>query len=579
MKTFISILFSLFCSISINAATYSYSPSQISALKEKLNGKLGAGDIVYLENGTYTDVQVVFTGSGTKTNPITLKARNEGKVILTGSLNLRIGGSYMIVDGLVFKDGRSSNGDIVEFRSSTSSYANNCRLTNCVIDNCNHPDSKYKNDASERWVCIYGKNNRVDHCYFVNKTNGGVLLMVDLVTDACRENNHLIDHNFFGYHEKFAIGNNAETIRIGVSGTSQYSSKTTVDRNFFYTCNGEIEIISIKSCDNVISNNTFYESQGGVVCRHGHRNTIHSNLFIGNKINNCAGIRVINQGHKIYNNFLQEITGSSSRSALSIMMGVFEKPDENTDFTKEPLSSYHRVKDIDIYENTFVYCNYLDWGISSSCTYSDDSPYLPGVTITGTLEPQNCKVSNNIFFNPNVETMLKKSGNTSGIICSNNLYNFKKTESTSGFVKSTNLNYQKITSGEGKGLYLKAEDGLDKLPNTATPAVCGTSWYKNQQDEMNVIAGKTIFRSTSSSIERFDIEKDIMIHKESKYLYSITSSSEIKNIVIYSMQGQLIDVQTINNNSGNINCPYAAGIYILLIYTQDGTIRKKIIIS
>ncbi len=352
------------------ATDYSYTSSQLSELKTKLNGQLKAGDVVYLEDGTYTNLQVTFTGAGTEANPITLKARNEGKAILTGKLNLKIGGTYTIVNGLVFKDGQAASGDIIEFRTSSSSFANNCRLTNCVIDNCNNPDEKYRNstDNSERWVMLYGKNNRVDHCYFVNKINGGVIMMVHIGDTKSQQNKHSIDHNFFGYHQKFEPGNNAETIRLGDSSTSQSSCQTTISHNFFYSCDGETEIISIKSCDNIISNNTVYESQGGFVCRHGHRNTIHSNLFIGNNKSNCAGIRVINQGHRIYNNYLQEIAGTGSRSALCIMTGIFEMPTAQTDTEKEPLNAYHRVKDVRIYSNTFVNCKYIDLGTRANAS-------------------------------------------------------------------------------------------------------------------------------------------------------------------------------------------------------------------
>jgi len=258
------------------ATVYTYSPAQLSAIKTQLNGNLNAGDTVYLDDGVYTDFQASFRGNGTETSPLTLKAKNQGKAILTGKLNLKISGNYLIVDGLVFKDGEAASGDIVEFRTNSTTFANNCRMTNCVMDNCNTADEKYYTSAnySERWVMIYGKNNRIDHCYFANKLAGGVLMMVSLGNINCLENNHIIEYNFFGYRQVFTPGNNAETIRIGDSNTSQLSSQTVIRNNVFYTCDGEPEIVSIKSCDNLIFQNVFYESAGAVVCRHGHRNTV-----------------------------------------------------------------------------------------------------------------------------------------------------------------------------------------------------------------------------------------------------------------------------------------------------------------
>lgn len=545
------------------AAVYSYSPEQMEALKAKLHNRLSPGDIVYLEDGTYTDCQFSFIGKGTADKPITLRARNVGSVVLTGKLSLKISGEYLIVSGFILKDGEAASNDIIEFRSSSTSFARHCRLTNCVIDNCNNPDEKYRTGTahSERWVMLYGTDNQVDHCYFVNKTNGGVVMMINLSAEESRENHHRIESNFFGYHEKFSPGNNAETLRIGDSGTSQYSSKTLVSKNFFYQCNGETEIISIKSGDNRVEGNTFYESQGGIVCRHGHRNTLHSNLFIGNRVGNCAGIRVINEGHRIYNNFFQEINGTKSRSALCIMSGVFETPTASTDTEKEPLNAYHRVKDVDIYDNTFVLCAASDWGTATSYTYDSNNPYYPGKKVAGTLQPQNCRLYDNLLYHPEVNTMLNKTGDTSGILCSDNLYRFKKAESTPGFTANDIL-FEKILTGKGRGLYKRVDKEENRWPEAAIPSECGTPWYPAQADEMELIEAKTDFSGlSSSSIRLLSSPCPISIRQESKDWLSLQSSIPIQEIEVYSLQGSLLHKQGLDNTTGSIYFPYAAGLY------------------
>ncbi len=47
------------------------------------------------------------------------------------------------------------------------------------------------------------------------------------------------------------------------------ASRTNIHHNYFERCSGEVEIVSIKSGDNQINNNTFYECEGGLVLRHG----------------------------------------------------------------------------------------------------------------------------------------------------------------------------------------------------------------------------------------------------------------------------------------------------------------------
>ena len=611
----------LFICANIFSAEYTYTPSTISELKAKLNGNLQPGDIVYLNDGIYPNFQVIFSGSGTQTNPITLKSKNAGKAILTGNLNIKIGGDYLIVDGLVLKDGMAANGtDIIEFRTSSSTFAYNCRLTNTVIDNCNNPDEAYRanTDLSERWVMLYGKSNRVDHCYFSNKINGGVLMMVNVEKTESQDNNHLIDYNFFSYRPKFDPGNNAETIRLGDSKTSQLSSMTTVENNVFYTCNGEVEIISIKSCDNIIRKNVFYESQGSVVCRHGHRNTIESNAFIGNNVNNCGGVRIINQGHKVYNNFFQDLNGTGSRSALCVMMGIFEKPTSSTDTDKEPLNAYHRVKDVDISYNTFVNCANIDLGTDCSYTYSSSNPFYPEQKVYGTLKPE-CIIARNVFYNPTSSNCINKiSGNADLMIFSDNIYKFSKTISLSGFT-SRNLDYKQYTD-QGKGIYYLAntQDIVLYAPNSATdfnyvtsdisgaarsgiksmgaqqfdnkekafatvrPNNCGTAWYESQQTDLQSIRNKTDFWETSSGITSSTQNPfSIQIYKHENNTYRITSDEQlISSVHIYSLNGLLITKQQVNDYSTIVDCThFQSGIYLMKVKNDlNESVTSKILV-
>jgi poly(beta-D-mannuronate) lyase len=373
----------LLAAASASATRYFYATGQYSALKSKLSSGLQAGDTVVVGNGTYPDFQVNFIANGTTEKPVVLMAETPGQVVINGEgkMKLWMSGSYLEVNGFLFKDGWASNQDIIRFQTGSSAQANSCRLTNCVIDNCNNTALDKNSDSpSERWVMLYGKNNRIDHCYFANKDRAGVLIMVDLSSNNSVENHHIIEHNFFGYREVFAAGNGAETIRIGDSERSQRSSQTIVRSNFFYRCDGEIEIISLKSCDNLIQYNTLYESAGMVVCRHGRRNTIEGNVFVGNNKNHCGGVRLINEGHKVYNNLFQKLKGTGSRSALCVMTALYENGEA-------PLNAYHRTKDADVAFNTFVECASIELG--TIARYSGTN---------GTLFPQNVRIFNNVFY-------------------------------------------------------------------------------------------------------------------------------------------------------------------------------------
>ncbi len=239
----------VFSSSYIQAASYTVSTPD--EFKDTVK-KLVAGDNIILANGTWQDFEIKFKGQGTKEAPISLTAETKGKVILSGQSNLKMSGEYLHVSGLVFKSGFTPSNEVIAFRTSKNDLANNSRVSEVVIDNYSNPDRH----ESDYWVSLYGKNNRFDHNHLVGKRNKGVTLAVRLNTEASQENHHKIDHNYFG--PRPILGSNGgETLRIGTSHYSMSDSFTVVENNYFDRCDGEVEIISIKSANNKVSNNTF----------------------------------------------------------------------------------------------------------------------------------------------------------------------------------------------------------------------------------------------------------------------------------------------------------------------------------
>src|SRR5690242_15907345 len=62
------------------------------------------GDTVLMRDGVWRDLDLMFTGEGRESQPVTLRAQTPGKVLLTGTSRLQIFGRYLVVDGLVFQD-------------------------------------------------------------------------------------------------------------------------------------------------------------------------------------------------------------------------------------------------------------------------------------------------------------------------------------------------------------------------------------------------------------------------------------------------------------------------------------------
>lgn len=420
------------------------------------------GDTIRLANGVWKDAELLFEGEGTEQKPIVLMAQEPGKVTLEGLSNLRLAGKYLVVSGLVFKNGYSPTSELISFKKDSKNLAYYCRVTECVVDNFTNPERS----ETDLWVAIYGKHNRFDHNHLEGKGNNGVTLAVRLNSEESQQNFHQIDHNYFGPRQVLG-SNGGETLRIGTSHYSMSNSNTIVEYNYFDQCNGEHEIISNKSCQNIFRYNTFYESQGTLTMRHGNETLVESNYFFGNGAPNTGGIRVINEKQKVFNNYCEGLTGYRFRGALVIMNGV----------PNSPLNRYFQVKDSEVSNNTFVNCDYIQLCAGSDAERS--------------AVPVNTVVQNNIFYNEKTDSLFTVYDDISGIRFGDNMLSINmKPISKTGFVNKK-INFKRNKTG-----ILMPESnikaGMTQVQPPATLENTGVSWYPKRAKKSGFGTGKVI---------------------------------------------------------------------------------------
>jgi len=339
------------------------------------------GDEIVLANGVWKDVQIKFTGEGTEDKPIILRAETPGQVSFEGQSDLKFGGSYLVVSGVFFKNGYTPSNAVVEFRLD-GKVANNCRFTNSVILDYNQPHR----DKEDHWVEFWGRHNQLDHCYISGKSNGKPTIRVFLGGNESIKNYHKIVYNHFGPRPRKG-GPRGETMQIGSSFTSMSPSNTIVANNYLEECNGEVEIISSKSNFNEFRNNIFYKCEGSLVMRHGNYCTIDGNFFIGDdESDNIGGIRIVNTGHWVTNNYFYNLKGKVFRSPLAIMNGI----------PASPLNRYNQVTDVVVAYNTWVNC-VEPWQFSVGTNVSQKD-VLPKSEIRS-ARPIRTTVANNVIYN------------------------------------------------------------------------------------------------------------------------------------------------------------------------------------
>jgi poly(beta-D-mannuronate) lyase len=356
-----SVLFSTLL-LAANASAADYRAANAAELAQ-LAPKLSPGDVVTLADGEWRDQAVAFRAHGTEEKPITLRAATPGKVVLVGKSTLVIDGDWLVVSGVVARNG-DGPAEGIAIKGTHN------RLT----------ESAMIGGTYKHFLRMWGTDSRVDHCYFDGKTSGEPTFQVEVA--EATPNRHRIDHNHFGPRPPLGR-NGGETMRIGYSGQSMWNSRTLVEQNLFDRCDGEIEIISSKSCENIYRANTFLDCDGMLTLRHGNRCLIDGNFFLGHHKKGSGGIRVIGEDHVIVNNYFEGLT----KGAFWITSGV----------PHSQLVQYFQARRCTIAFNTVV--------------DSTGNPYLEldaGINSSGRLmRPAEITIANNLFVVPPQGTLLK----------------------------------------------------------------------------------------------------------------------------------------------------------------------------
>jgi poly(beta-D-mannuronate) lyase len=437
-----------------------------------------AGDTIRLANGKYTDVKITLNAKGSKEFPVVFMAEEAGKVTIEGASYLRIAGEFVEVHNLWFRNGYSPSGAVIEYRAG-SNRANSCRVTGCAIEYFN-PASR---DVGYSWVLLFGRNNRFDHNTVVGKLNIDVTLAVILSEETDHRNFHRIDRNYFGLRPVFGA-NGAETIRVGTSQQAHAASNTIIENNFFEHCNGEVEVISIKAADNIIRANTLYECQGVLALRHGNRNTVEGNLFIGNGVRNTGGVRVVNEGHSISNNVFYKLAGDRFFAALGVMNAV----------PNSLPNRYHWVRDVNILRNTFVDCPNILLGV--------------GKDSERTLAPSNVTISGNIFYNKSNVAVYKAFDSADGFIFADNVV-----QTSAGAFSQSGFSERKFQLQNLCGLQLPVakQQGARALTCTEKASV-GAAWKRKEEERkplaanvITVVAGQNTLANAVAQAEDGDV--------------------------------------------------------------------------
>jgi L-fucose mutarotase/ribose pyranase (RbsD/FucU family) len=332
-------------------------------------GNAVAGDEIILADGNYSAFKVR-RKYGTPENPIVVRAQNPlGAVFNAGQLELDK------TDYLTFKDFRFTLSTNIKLRGTEHN-----RLTR------NSFEFNETGLTDLDWISVgtgESNHNRIDHNDFKNKfTLGNFIVLVG--ENAQVSQYDLIDHNYF-----FNLGpraaNEKEAIRLGDSSVSQSNGYTTVEYNLFEQCDGDPEIVSIKTNDNIVRYNTFRRSKGALTARQGNRSLMYGNFFLGEGVADTGGIRAYGNDHKIFNNYFEGLTATDATgnySAISITNGDAD----GAELPGADQSKHYRPQRILIANNTLV-GNFSNIEIGGSYTLAPRDITFANNIVVGSTNP------------------------------------------------------------------------------------------------------------------------------------------------------------------------------------------------
>jgi poly(beta-D-mannuronate) lyase len=343
---------SIVCSCSLNHSTIVV--NTLAELKDEVL-KAQPGDTIIISDNVYTDKEVELFAQGTLENPIVLQSQTTGGVIIHSPL--RLTGSYLTLAGLKFTE----NG-------SLAVEGEGLRIHSCEMTNL----------QEGKWIIVHpgSKSIEIDHCRFSKKEiNRELPRDCQLIQIKVRnqDEKHHIHHNHFYDIPKGASINGYESLQLITDGNPfdppGSSSNTIIENNLFERCNGEAEIISIKSNGNIIRNNTFRACAGELVLRTGDNNAVTGNYFFGDGETGSGGVRLQGKDQIVANNYFHAL----GKFGVALMDGGSN-------------NFYVLVERANIVFNTFVNCKHA---------------FFVGLghpKMTDPMPPKKCVIAGNIIY-------------------------------------------------------------------------------------------------------------------------------------------------------------------------------------
>ena len=269
----------------------------------------GNANLVEMEDGTYD----ISSRAALTHSSVIFKAKNTGKAILKGA-PIDLKGTGMEFSGFDLQ--YSTSGDYIHIERT-------CKLLNNKIH--------FANSAKGKWIIVNDPDVSIIGNEIYNKTTMDTFITVN--SPGAK-----IQNNYF--HDLIGSGTPMEAIRLGASSLRAVDFHSDVSGNTFERISADTELITVKSSNNDLHDNTFRNCNSSPTFRHGRFNKFRNNKCLG------SGLRIYGKGHEVSGN--QFIRNPNSQ-LLQVVIGNGEYAEEEQNTT----AGYTQVRDL-VFKNNYI---------------------------------------------------------------------------------------------------------------------------------------------------------------------------------------------------------------------------------
>ncbi|WP_020209342.1 discoidin domain-containing protein [Gilvimarinus chinensis] len=326
--------------------TYTASPDDVA---DVLAGASGGDEIIVTGSGEISIKNLSFNA------PVLVRAASVGGTTLT---NATIDNSNnIILQGFVF--GPNDESTYLKIVNST-----NIQVLRNVFDHTDVMNSQTAivTTQASQYISIGYNEFRGKNQMFTSEGYKltGSYIKTQFDDPQMTKNLHVFRNHFKDIYPYVPDGttptgdSDREVMAMGIADSQDVVTNNVVEYNLFENCDGENEIITVKTSNNEFRYNTFKNSMGSLSFRLGSNNQAYGNYFYGEGASanwdddnyQTGGIRVYGEGHQIYDNYMEGLTGVSWRRPILIDSG------DTSDSTGG--DSHETSSNLSVYDNVIV---------------------------------------------------------------------------------------------------------------------------------------------------------------------------------------------------------------------------------